>query len=119
MANITGFKNLIFWKEAKILVVLVYKLTNRFPRSEEFGLKSQMRRAAVSILSNFAEGWLRRSVKEKYLYLEISQGSIMELDAQGEIAFEVKYWDELSYELFEQQKAKVVYLLSRYMSKIN
>lgn len=115
----SGYRKLIVWKEAKNLTVLVYLLTEEFPRSEEFGLKGQMRRASVSVMSQIAEGWLRRSVKDKLHYLEIAEGSLLELESQGEIAKEVGYWNEENYQRFDSQRAKVAYLLYRYKSKIN
>jgi len=75
----SGFRNLIVWKEAKKLTVSVYQLTDKFPKSEEFGLRIQMRRASVSVMSQIAEGWLRRSKKAKLHYLEIAEGSLFEL----------------------------------------
>jgi four helix bundle protein len=116
--NISGFRNLIVWKEAKKLAVLVYQLTDNFPKSEEYGLKSQMRRASVSVMSQIAEGWLRRSKKEKLHYLEISQGSLLELENQGEVVKEVKHWTESEYNKFDRQRSKVSYLLYRYIRKI-
>ena len=116
--KISGYKKLIVWKEALNLVILVYKLTANFPRSEEFGLKSQMRRASVSIISQIAEGWLRRSIKEKLHYLEIAEGSLLELETQGEVARAVKYWDKEKYEKFNDQRARVAYLLFRYKNKV-
>ena len=115
---VSGYRNLIGWKEAKKLTVLVYELTEKFPRSEDFALKGQMRRAAVSIMSQMAEGWLRRSSKDKLRYLEIAEGSLLELESQGEVAREVKYWNENDYLRFDSQRAKVGYLLFRYKSKI-
>lgn len=110
---ISGYRNLILWKEAKKLTVLVYQLTDKFPKSEEFGLKSQMRRAAVSVMSQIAEGWIR-SRKGKLHYLEIAEGSLFELESQGEVAKAVEYWSEKDYTKFDKQRAKVTYLLFRY-----
>lgn len=115
---ISGYRNLIVWKEAKNLVVLIYKLIEDFPKSEEFALKSQMRRASVSIISQIAEGWLRRSVKDKLHYLEIAQGSLLELECQAEIAKEIGYLKQNNYLLFDNQRARVSYLLFRYIKKI-
>jgi four helix bundle protein len=116
--RISGYRNLILWQEAKILTVLIYKLTEKFPRSEEFGLKSQMRRAAVSVMSQIAEGWVRRSKKDKLRYLEISDGSLMELENQAEVVLAINYWDKNEYQLFDRQRSKVSYLLQRYIEKI-
>lgn len=113
-----GYKKLIVWQEAKALVLLIYRLTNNFPRSEEFGLKSQMRRAAISVMSNMAEGWLRRSIKDKLHYIEIAEGSLLELESEAEICPEIKYWNKQEKEIFDKQKNKVAYLIFQYKRKI-
>lgn len=114
----SGYKKLIVWQEAKSLTILVYKLTSKFPKSEEYGLKSQMRRASVSVMSQIAEGWVRKSTKDKLHYLEIAEGSLLELESQGEIPTEVGYWTFKDYDKFDSQRAKVSYLLYKYKSKI-
>ena len=114
----SGYKKLIFWQEALKLVVLVYKLTEIFPKSEDYALRDQMRRAVVSVLSQIAEGWLRSSKKDKLRYLEISLGSLMEVESQAEVALAVGYWNFNNLQDFEAQRAKVCYLLVRYVSKI-
>jgi len=115
---ISGYRNLVVWKEAKVLAILIYELTEKFPKSEEFGLKSQMRRAVVSIMGQIAEGWLRKSKKEKLHYVEIAEGSLLELESQGEIAYAVKYWNDEEYKKFTAQRTKVGYLLYRYKKQI-
>ena len=117
--NVSGYRDLIVWKEAKKLTVLVYQLTEVFPKSEEFGLKSQMRRASVSVMSQIAEGWLRRTKKSKLHYLEIAEGSLLELESQGEVVKEVGYWDNKQYETFTDQRSRTGYLLYRYKIKID
>lgn len=114
----SGYKKLIVWQEAKNLTVLVYKLTEKFPKSEEYGLKGQMRRASVSTMSQIAEGWIRKSIKDKLHYLEIAEGSSLELESQGEIPIEVGYWTVKEYNEFDNQRAKVSYLLYKYKSRI-
>src|SRR3989304_6825858 len=116
--NISGYRDLIVWQEAKELTILVYRLTENFPNSEQFGLKSQMRRATVSIMSQIAEGWVRRSIKDKLRYLEIAEGSLLELESQGEVVKAVTYWSSDEYEEFDKQRAKVSFLLYRYKDKI-
>ena len=78
-------KKLTLWQKVIDLVSRIYQLTKDFPREEEFGLKSQMRRAAVSIPSNIAEGLSRTSIKEKLNFLGVARGSLSELDAQIEV----------------------------------
>ena len=84
-------KDLDVWRNAIELVKGVYRITDGFPRREDFGLTSQMRRSAVSIASNIAEGAGRYSKKEFERFLYISLGSLAELDTQFIIAKELKY----------------------------
>jgi four helix bundle protein len=113
-----GYHKLILWKELKALLSLTYDLTNRLPKSEDFGLKSQMRRALVSVISNFVEGYLKSSKKEKIRFMEISQTSSMELEGQSEICQMLEYWSEEEYTKFDKQRASASYLLHQYKSAI-
>jgi len=84
-------KQLDVWKEAVALATDVYILTETFPKSEIYGLTSQMRRATVSISSNIAEGAARFSTKEFAQFLNIAGGSLSELDTHIEIAVNLSY----------------------------
>jgi four helix bundle protein len=83
--------NLEAWKEAMALVKGVYQITRTFPSGETFGLVSQMRRAAVSVPSNLAEGAARTSPKEFAQFLSVARGSLSELETQLLIAEEIEY----------------------------
>ena len=84
-------ENLEVWKKAVDFVVLVYKCTEKFPSDEKFGLVSQLRRAAVSIPSNIAEGAARSFQKEKLHFLSIAQGSTSEVETQIVISQRLDY----------------------------
>ena len=86
MGNPVNHRKLIAWQEAINLVELIYRETASFPREENFGLKAQMRRSAVSISSNIAEGAGRNSLGELVQFLGIASGSRAELDTHLEIA---------------------------------
>ncbi|OGF18690.1 hypothetical protein A3G56_00355 [Candidatus Falkowbacteria bacterium RIFCSPLOWO2_12_FULL_45_10] len=109
---IHGYKDLIVWQRSMELVVAVYQLTDDFPRQEIYGLISQMRRAAVSIPSNIAEGRRRGGKKEFRQFLLISYGSGAELETQIEIAKRLKFSDSLNFN-------KVDGLLSEVMKMLN
>ncbi|WP_024585842.1 four helix bundle protein [Aliihoeflea sp. 2WW] len=79
---IRDYRDLTVWKEAMEIAELVYRLTRAFPREEAFGLTSQMRRSAVSIPSNIAEGFGRAQRKVFIQFLRIAQGSLKELETQ-------------------------------------
>lgn len=88
-------RDLLAWQQAIALVAVVYLLTNSFPDSERFGLVAQMRRAAVSVPSNIAEGAARHSRKEFLHFLGIARGSLSELDTQLVIARELSFTHEV------------------------
>lgn len=89
--SIQTYKDLNCWKEAHLLVLDIYKITAIFPQSEVFALSSQMRRAAVSITSNIAEGFTRQGYKEKLQFYYISKGSLIEIDNQLLISKDIGY----------------------------
>jgi four helix bundle protein len=105
-------KKLEAWKKSIALVTLIYEETKIFPQDEEYGLKSQLRRAAVSVPSNIAEGLTRKTKKDKLHFLNIAQGSLSEIDTQVEICLNMKYFDETHYERIEVQLIEIQKLLS-------
>ena len=95
--KIKNFTDLNTWKEAHKLVLLIYKLTKGFPREELFGLVNQIRRAVVSITSNIAEGFSRKSYKEKSQFYSMALGSLTEVQDQLIIAKDLKYITEKEF----------------------
>ena len=93
-------------------MVSVYAVTKGFPKEEEFGLKTQLRRAAVSIPSNIAEGLTRKSKKDKLHFLNIAQSSLSEVDAQFEISQALGYVDAGVYGEIEFRCSEVQMLLN-------
>lgn len=91
MNKIKSFTDLNAWKEGHQLALLIYKITKSFPSDERFGLIDQMRRCSVSITSNIAEGFSRRSKKEKAQFFYTSVGSITELQNQLLVARDINY----------------------------
>ena len=110
--KIRMFTDLNTWKEAHKLVLAIYEETKNFPREEIFGLVSQMRRAAVSITSNIAEGFSRQSYKEKIQFYSIAQGSLTELQNQSLIAKDVGYIDAEVFQKIAGQTITVHKLLT-------
>jgi four helix bundle protein len=101
---VKSFRDLDVWRLAVELAETVYRVTARFPKAELFGLTSQMRRAAVSIPSNIAEGRARDSTREFLHFLAISRGSLAELDTQLELAIRLDYSDsELDAARFQSE----------------
>ncbi len=89
--SIKHFTDLRAWQEAKTLAVMVYKATEKFPAAEQFGLTSQMRRAAVSVSANIAEGFARRTGKDKRGFYQTALASLSELESHFLIAQELGF----------------------------
>lgn len=96
--KIKSFTDLNAWKNGHLLILYIYKLTKLFPKEEIFGLTSQIRRSAVSITSNIAEGFSRQSYKEKVQFYSISLGSLTELQNQLLIARDIGYLDNKNFQ---------------------
>ncbi len=96
--QIKSHKDLIVWQKGMLLSVEIYKLTERFPQREIYALASQMRRAAVSIPSNIAEGRSRGTVKDFSHFLRISYGSASELETQLDISRRLSLCGESEYQ---------------------
>jgi four helix bundle protein len=110
--KIKSFTDLDTWKEAHKLVIEIYKLTKDFPNEEKFGLVNQMRRAAVSITSNIAEGFSRQSLKEKVQFYFMSKGSNIELQNQLLIAKDVNYLNKEAFDGVAGQSVTVNKLIN-------
>lgn len=108
-----SFRELRVWQEAKKLAVEIYRLTGSGDLARDFGLKDQMQRAAVSVPSNIAEGYERKSDAEFIRFLLIAKGSLSELITQLEIATEVGLIREESCLSLEDQCAKLSAMLTK------
>lgn len=110
-----SFCDLVVWQKAHALVLKVYQLSSYFPKEEVYGLTSQLRRAAVSVPANIAEGYRKASDADKVRYLNIAQGSLEEVRYYLILAADLNYPDEpkIAHELDEVAK-----LLSSYMAAI-
>ena len=98
MSVAKDFKELIIWQRAHVLALEVYRVTDRFPNTEQFGLTNQLRRAAVSVPSNIAEGFERGTRAEFITFLGYSKGSCGELRSQLYRAFDRNYISEKEFE---------------------
>ncbi|MFK6999456.1 four helix bundle protein [Flavobacterium oreochromis] len=95
MGNINSYKDLLIWQKGIVLVVRVYKLVKSFPQEELYALTSQIKRAAVSIPSNIAEGYGRNTDKSFSYFVDISRGSLNELETQLIIAKELDFVSDI------------------------
>ena len=113
------YRELLVWQKAKHLATLVYRETERFPRSEIFGLTSQIRRAAISIPSNIAEGQGRLTKGEFRHFLGQARGSILELETQLGIAHDLGYLHEPRHQALDSQTFQVLGLLNRLIESLS
>ena len=112
------YRKLNVYQASKKLVTEIYKLIDAFPRQDIYALGDQMRRAAVSIPSNIAEGTAKVSPKEQFHFLEISYGSLMELMCQTEIALDLQYINNDEFSLIEEQIGTIYRMLSSMQSSL-
>ena len=121
--EIFGYRKLIAYQRAKVVVKRTYKLLKKFPAEERFAMCDQLRRAAVSITSNIAEGVNRFSVKDKACFIEIAYGLLMEVSSQFEMAEELNYIspeDRLSMDNLIEEEARLLSgLLNSYKPSTN
>lgn len=110
--NIQSHKDLKVWQESMLLVEDIYKITSSFPKDELFGLTSQIKRAAISVPSNIAEGSGRKGSAELMRFLYISLGSLSELDTQLEIA------ERLSFIKRNDDTIKRIYYIKNMLAKL-
>ena len=111
-------KKLDVWQTGMKVAGMVYKLTTKFPEEEKFGLVSQMRRAAISIPCNIAEGAARQGKKEFRNFLSMAQGSLSELDTQLEIAVLLGYLSTESAVELDAQLLRIDKMLSRLIQSL-
>ena len=110
-------KKLDVWKVSKDMVLDIYQLTENFPKSEIYGLNSQIRRASVSIVSNIAEGASRKSSIERKRFYEIARSSLVELDTQVEISISLKFCSDIEIKNILEKMNHIFAMLSKMIEK--
>jgi four helix bundle protein len=113
-----SFKDLVVWQRAVQMTIAVYTLTSPFPASERFGLTNQLRRAAVSVASNIAEGYGRSTTGEYLLFLGHARGSNCELQTQLVISETLGFGSEESRQLADSLSGEVSRMLVAMMNKL-
>ena len=112
------FRNLLIWQKSMDLVTKIYSSTQQFPKEELFGLTSQIRRSAISIPSNIAEGYGRDSNKEYLRFLNISISSLFEMQTQLEIAKNINYINETDFNKIYEDSREIERMLTSFIKKI-
>ena len=116
--EIKTYKDLIVWQKSVELVVKVYDITRSFPDSEKFGIVNQMRRAAVSVPSNIAEGYGRGSKNDYLRFLKIACGSCNELETQIEISYQLEFISTVDYERLSEDITEINKILATIIRKL-
>lgn len=112
---VQSYKDIIAWKKSHELVLLIYKYTEKFPKSELFALVSQIRRSAVSVASSIVEGFKRKSKNDSLHFYNISQGSLEELRYQFLLSKDLKYITEDEYTTVDRLADEVGKLIYSWM----
>jgi four helix bundle protein len=118
MGQIKRYKDLLVWQKSMNLVTQVYEKSRSFSKEDTYGLTSQMRRCAVSIPSNIAEGYGRRTSGDYIHFLRIPSGSLYELQTQLEIAKNLCYLPESEFQKVEANSIELEKMLSSMISKL-
>jgi len=113
---VESFKELVVWQRSMELAKEIYKVTEKFPKSEQYGLSSQMRRAAVSIPSNIAEGKKRRTRKDFTQFLRIAAGSAAELETQ--VTLSKEFFKEINFKDTETLLEETQKMLTTMIKKL-
>ena len=114
-----SYRQLIAWQKAKALAVQIYSLSEKFPSSEQYGLTNQVRRAAVSVASNIAEGQGRLTPGEFRQFLGHARGSVLELQTQLAIALDLHYLTPESFREAERHSEEVLRLVNGLLSALH
>jgi four helix bundle protein len=113
-----SFKDLLIWKKSMALVTEIYQVTRGFPNYEKFGLVSQLRRAAVSVPSNIAEGKGRKTSKEFHQFLILARGSLWEVETQILISRNLNYLSQEQCDELERKTSELGKMLSGFLDAV-
>ena len=116
--QVKGFRKLIVWQRAHRLVLTAYQLTEKFPKHELFGLTSQLRRAAVSVPANIAEGYAAGGKGQFGRFLDIAQGSLAEVEYYLILALDLAYITKIEYDVAEPLRSETGFLLHRLIESL-
>jgi len=112
------YRDLLIWQKSMALVTEIYKLSKTFPSDESYGLSSQMRRCAVSIPSNIAEGYGRNSTSDYIRFLRIATGSLDELQTQLDISLNLRYLNKSDFDKLYESTREIERMLSSLTKKL-
>lgn len=114
-----SFNDLKVWQRSRVLTVRIYSVTKSFPKEEQYGMTNQIRRAAVSIPSNIAEGHRRASDKEFIQFLKIARGSLAEVETQIIVAGDLQYVDMTSVDEISKEIEEIGKMINGLINSIS
>lgn len=117
--RVRRFEDLVVWQKSRDLAVAIYQLSNKGPFTRDFGLRDQIRRAAVSVMSNIAEGFGRYSRSELRQYLSIARGSATEVRSQLYLGRELGYVDEAEHQQLHDLCVEIARMLAALRASID
>jgi len=115
LSTVKSFEGLTVWQDARKLTADIYKITRNFPTIENYGLSQQIRRAAVSVMSNIAEGFERSTDKDYANFLSMARGSVAEIQNDLYIALDLKYIDKVDFNSLYSFTKKILKQLSGFI----
>lgn len=118
MNKIKTYRDLIVWQKFMALVTNIYQITKSFPNNETYGLVSQIRRCAVSIPSNIAEGYGRNSTNDYTRFLNISTGSLYELQTQLGISLNLQYLEKSDFDKLYESSREIERMITSLIKKL-
>ncbi len=118
MGQIQSYRDLQIWQKGMSLVTSIYRITEKYPKSEQFTLVSQTRRSAISIPSNIAEGYGRNSTSDYIRFLRISGGSLYELQTQVEIAVNLNYVTPKDFDMVYKASDEIAKMIGGLIKKV-
>jgi len=116
---IKNFKNLKIWHRSRAFVKTIYKITKSFPREEQFGLTSQLKRATISVPSNIAEGCGKRTEKDLNRFLDNAVGSSCEIETQLYLAYDLEFIDQKVMESSTDEIQQIRRMIIAYQRTLN
>jgi four helix bundle protein len=116
--KIKTYRDLLTWQKSLALVTEIYRVSRSFPKDEVYGLAQQMRRSAVSIPSNIAEGYGRNSTSDYVRFLHVASGSLYELQTQAEIALNLRYLKKSDFDKLYESSREIERMLSSLIRKL-
>lgn len=119
MSKVNSYRDLMIWQRSMSLVKDIYEMSNLFPKEEIYGLTNQIRRCAISIPSNIAEGYGRNSTGDYKRFLQIAVGSLFELQTQVEISYNLNYCTKVKFEIIFQESKEIELMLLSLIKKLN